>query len=186
VVSIVASMRSAPVAALLLLAALLFGCGDDSSPSDVETAQAVCSTLVAWTNDVAEAVDATENQMMTATDLAALMVAAVDDAIARTEQLGEELDDLSFPEGEGGDQLADELRSGQEAALADLHGFRAELEDIPEPDPESRNYRKAQLVVELEKPRSLVKPDVQNDLDDPDLEAAIAAEPSCEHVTRTQ
>ena len=40
--------------------------------------------------------------------------------------------------------------------------------------------------MELEKPRSLVKPDVQGDLGDEDLEAAIAAEDSCRFVTRSQ
>ena len=75
---------------------------------------------------------------------------------------------------------------GQRAAAEDIAGFREEILAIPDTDPEGRNFRKAQLVVELEKPRSLVKPDVQGDLGDEDLEAAIAAEDSCRFVTRSQ
>ena len=86
----------------------------------------------------------------------------------------------------GGDALAEELARGQQAAAEDIAGFREEILAIPDPDPEGRNFRKAQLVVELEKPRSLVKPDVQGDLGDEDLEAAIAAEDSCRFVTRSQ
>jgi hypothetical protein len=180
-------VRATPaVAALGLAAALLVACGDDGGPSDAEVAEATCGVLVAWTNDVAERVNTAEGQMMEGEDLQALMLAALDDVVARTEALGDELAALDLPDGEGGDALAEELRTGQEAALADLQGFRADVEAIPDPDPESRNFRKAQLVVELEKPRSLVKPDVQGDLGDADLEAAIAAEPSCEHVTRSQ
>ncbi len=181
-------MRLAPVAAVALgLGALLVACDDDDGgPTDAEAAAATCGVLVEWTNDVAATVNATEQEMLDGDDLRGLMLAALDDVQARTEALGDEVEALDLPEGEGGQQLADELRHGQVAALEDIEGFRAEVEAIPDPDTESRNYRKAQLVVELEKPRSLVKPDVQNDLGDADLEAAIADEPSCRHVTRSQ
>jgi len=180
-------VRAAPFAFALLVAALCAACGDDGGgATDAEAAAGVCSTLVAWTNDVAEIVNTTQPQMQEGTDLRGLMLTAVDEIIVRTDELGEELAAVDYPDTDGGRAFAEDLRTGQEEAAADLEGFRSEVDAIPAPDPESTNYRKAQLVVELEKPRSLVKPDVQNDLGDPDLEAAIAAEDACRFVTRTQ
>ena len=170
----------------LLLTAPLVACGDDGpAVSDAEAARAVCGTLVAWTNDVTETVNGTQEQMQEGADLRALMLDAVDVVIARTEALGEEEAALALPDSEGGETLAEVLAAGREAAQEDLDGFRAEVAAIPTPDPEATNYRKAQLVVELEKPRSLVKPDASGDLGDPDLEAALQAEASCRFVIRT-
>ncbi len=160
--------------------------GDTTGATDAEVAAGACGVLVAWTDDVAEIVNTTESQMEEGADLQALMLAALDEVILRTDGLGEELAAVRYPDSDGGRALAEDLRRGQDEAAADLDGFRAEVEAIPTPDPESTNYRRAQLVVELEKPRSLVKPDVQDDLGDADLEAAIAAEDSCAFVTRSQ
>ena len=180
-------MRAAPFAFALLVAALGAACGDDGGgATDAEAAAGACSTLVAWTNDVAEIVNTAEPQMQEGADLRGLMLTALDEVIVRTDELGEVLAAVDYPDTDGGRAFAEDLRTGQEEAAADLEGFRSEVEAIPTPDPESTNYRKAQLVVELEKPRSLVKPDVQNDLGDPDLEAAIAAEDACRFVTRPQ
>ncbi len=165
----------------------LVACGDDGAGvSGAEVARGACQALVSWTNDTAEVVNATQGDMQEGVDLQPLMLAAIDEVIARTDALGADLAEIEFPDSDGGRALAADLREGQAEAAADLQGFREEIVAIPDPDPESTNYRKAQLVVELEKPRSLVKPDVQDDLGDADLEAAIAAEDSCRFVTRTQ
>ena len=169
------------------MASFAVACSDDGDgATDAEAAAGACSALVAWTNDVAEIVNTAEPQMEDGADLRGLMLTALDEVIVRTEELGDELAAVGYPDTDGGRAFAEDLRTGQEEAAADLAGFRDEVEAIPDPDPESTNYRKAQLVVELEKPRSLVKPDVQDDLGDADLEAAIAAEDSCRFVTRTQ
>lgn len=189
-VSIVGVVRSAPLLALLVLvvAGSATACGEEGGggPTDAEAAASFCAVLVDWTDDTAAIVNDAQPALQEGVDLRPLLLAAVDEVIARTDELGDELDALDLPDTEGGRVLADDLASGQRAAAADLAGFRAELAAIPDPDPESTNYRKAQLVVELEKPRSLVKPDVQGDLGDADLEAAIAAEPACRFVTRSQ
>jgi len=184
-------VRWTPLA--LAAAALVAGpaaCSDDGggnpTVTDAAAARAVCTTLVDWTDDVAAVVNATQADMQEGVDLTPLMLHALDRVIARTEALGEEEAALTLPEGDGGETLVAVLAEGQQAALADLEGFRAEVAAIPDPDPESTNYRKAQLVVELEKPRSLVKPDASGDLGDPDLEAALQAEPSCRFVIRVR
>ena len=180
-------MRLAPFGLAALVAAGLVACGDDGGGvSDAQAARGACHALVAWTNDTAEVVNTTQRDMQEDVDLQPLMLAAIDEVIARTEVLGDQLADLAFPDTDGGRTFARDLRDGQAEAAADLASFREEILAIPDPDPESTNYRKAQLVVELEKPRSMVKPDVQDDLGDADLEAAIAAEDSCRSVTRTQ
>lgn len=180
-------MRAAPFALALLAATVGVACGDaGGGATDAAAAEGACSVLVAWTNDVAEIVNSTQPRMQEGADLRGLMLTALDEVIVRTDELGEELAAVDYPDSDGGRAFAADLRTGQEEAAADLEGFRAEVEAIPDPDPEPTNYRKAQLVVELEKPRSLVKPDVQDDLGDPDLEAAIVAEDSCRFVTRTQ
>lgn len=166
---------------------MVVACGDDGGgATDAEAAAGACGVLVTWTNDVAEIVNDTQVVMQEGADFQALMLAAIDDVVARTDDLGTELADVDYPDTGGGDAFAEELTGGQQAAAEDIAGFREEILAIPDPDPEGRNFRKAQLVVELEKPRSLVKPDVQGDLGDEDLEAAIAAEDSCRFVTRSQ
>lgn len=167
---------------------MVVACGDDGrgAAADAEVAAGACGVLVAWTNDVAGIVNDTQVVMQDGADFQALMLAAIDDVVARTDDLGTELAAVAYPDTEGGDVLAEELARGQQAAAEDIAGFREEILAFPDPDPEGRNLRKAQLVVELEKPRSLVKPDVQGDLGDEDLEAAIAAEDACRFVTRSQ
>lgn len=184
-------MRAAPFA-LLLLAVALAGCGDDGGPSfssdvtDAEAAAAACGLLVAWTNDVAEVVNDVQGEMVEGADIPALMQSTLADLIERTEQLHEDELALELPDSDGARVLAQQLVDGSAAAQADLETFLDEVRAIPVPDPERLQYRKSQMVVELEKPRSLVKPDVQGDLGDADLEAAIAEEESCGFVTRSQ
>jgi hypothetical protein len=178
-------VRVAPFALFVAAATVVVGCGDDGGgATDAEAAAGACGVLVAWTNDVADIVNDAQVVMQDGADFQALMLAAIDDVVARTDDLGTELTAVDYPDTAGGDALAEELARGQQAAAEDIAGFREEILAIPDPDPEGRNFRK--LVVELEKPRSLVKPDVQGDLGDEDLEAAIAAEDSCRFVTRSQ
>jgi hypothetical protein len=184
-------VRAAPLT-LVLLATLLVGCSDDggvSYSSDVTNAEAAagaCGLLVTWTNDVAEAVNDTQDEMVEGADIQALMQSTLEDLVERTEALRDDLEALGYPDTDGGHAFADELVAGAEAAKADLAEFLGEVEGIPDPDPEVLQFRREQMVVELEKPRSLVKPDVQGDLGDEDLEAAIADEESCGFVTRSQ
>ena len=175
------------------MATLLVGCGDDGGPtfssdvSDAEAAAGACGLLVTWTNDVAETVNDVQDEMVEGADIQALMQSPLDDVIVLHR---------GPADGPGGARLPGHRRAATpsprtcrrvaDAAAEDLEGFRAEVEAIPDPDPEALQFRKAQMVVELEKPRSLVKPDVQGDLGDEDLEAAIAAEESCDFVTRSQ
>jgi len=170
---------------VLLLASLTLACGS-SEVSDEEVAAEACGLLVAWTDDVAAIANAGQDEMVEGVDVRAVMLDVLDDVAARTDELVADMDELDHPDTEGGRAFAEDLRAGAAEARADLDHFRAEVEAIPDPDPERLQFRKAQLVVELEKPRSLVKPDVQDDLGDPELEAVIAAEDSCRFVTRTQ
>jgi len=168
-----------------LLALVAVACGS-SGVSDEEVAAEACGLLVEWTDDVAALANAGQDELVEGADVPAVMLEVLDDITARTDELAADLEALEHPDTDGGRAFAEDLRSGAAEARADLEGFRAEVEAIPDPDPERLPYRRAQLVVELEKPRSLVKPDVQDDLGDAELEAAIAEEESCRFVTRTQ
>jgi hypothetical protein len=187
--SIVAVVRAAPFV-VLALALLATACGDDGAGepgvSDEAAAAEMCGLLVDWTDGVSEIVNGVEDELVEGSDVRALMLGAVDEVLARTDQLVDDVDALAFPDTPGGRVLAEDVRSGAREAREDLQGFRTEIEAIPEGDPGPLPYRRAQMVVQMEKPRSLVKPDVQDDLGDADLEAAIAAEGDCRFVTRTQ
>ena len=67
-----------------------------------------------------------------------------------------------------------------ETAWSDLIG---EFEAIPDPDRESINSRLASAFVGSEKPVEEVKPEVHDDLDDSELEAAFQDEPVCSFTT---
>jgi len=181
-------MRLTPLAIVAIALVGAVACADDgggaSGADDAEVARSACAVLVSWTNDVADRINAVEADLAPGVVPRPLMLDALDDVIERTEALAGELDAVPYPSSDAGAALSAEMHDGQAAALEDLQGFRAEVAAIPDPDPERLNYRKAQMVVELEKPRSLVKPDIRGDLGDPALEHAILAEDSCRHVTR--
>jgi hypothetical protein len=174
------------------VAALAVACGDDGGAvfsadvTDAEVAAAACGLLVGWTNDVTDTVNAVQGELVEGADAPDLMQSTLEELVDRTAELHDELEAVGYPDSEGGRAFAEDLLGGAEEAKADLEGFLAEVEAIPDPDPERLQFRREQMVVELEKPRSLVKPDVQDDLGDVDLEAAIADEPSCDFVTRSQ
>jgi hypothetical protein len=170
---------------VLLLAAAAVACGG-SEMSNQEVAADACGLLAGWTDDVGAAANAAQDGLVEGADVRAVMLDVLDDILDRTDELVEAMEGLDHPDTDGGRAFAEVLRTGAEAARADIAGFREEVEAIPDPDPERVPYRRAQLVVELEKPRSLVKPDVQGDLGDAELEAAITDEESCRFVTRTQ
>ena len=173
-----------------MVAVAAVGCGDDGGPTyssgvtDEQVAVDACGLLVTWTNDVTEAVNATQDEMVEGADVAELMQATLEDLVGRTEDLHADEEALAYPDTDGGRAFAEALLDGSTAAQEDLEGFLDEVRDIPDPDPEQLQFRREQMVVELEKPRSLVKPDIQGDLGDADLEAAIDAEESCGFVTR--
>ena len=182
-------MRVAPFA-LVLVAALAVACGDDGGPtyssdvSDEQLAVDACGLLVTWTNDVTEAINTVQDELVEGSDTTALMVSTLEELVDRTEELHVDELALEFPDTDGAHVLAEQLLDGSTAAVDDLEGFLEEVRAIPDPDPEELSFRRQQMVVELEKPRSLVKPDIQGDLGDADLEAAIDAEESCGFVTR--
>jgi hypothetical protein len=174
------------------VASLLAGCGDDDGPtfaaevSDAEVAAATCGLLVTWTNDVTEVVNDVQGELVEGADVAGLMQSTLEGLVDRTRELHDDLGAVAYPDSDGGRAFAEDLLTGAEAARAELEGFLAEVEAIPDPDPERLQFRREQMVIELEKPRSLVKPDVQDDLGDDALEAAIAEEDACAFVTRSQ
>ena len=188
-VSIVGGVRIAPFV-LVAVAVAAVACGDDGGPtysadvSDEEIAVDACGLLVTWTNDVTEAINTVQGELVEGADTTALMVSTLEDLVDRTEGLHADEASLDYPDSDGGRALAQQLLDGSDAAQEDLEGFLEEVRAIPDPDPERLQFRREQMVVELEKPRSLVKPDIQGDLGDADLEAAIDAEESCGFVTR--
>ena len=176
---------------LAAVAVAAVACGDDgggptysADVSDEQIAVDACGLLVTWTNDVTEAINSVQGELVEGADTTALMASTLEDLVERTEQLHADEAALAFPDSDGARALAEQLLDGSTAAQEDLEGFLEEVRAIPDPDPERLQFRREQMVVELEKPRSLVKPDIQGDLGDPDLEAAIDAEESCGFVTR--
>lgn len=81
--------------------------------SDAEAARVACGALVAWTNDVADIVNATQTEMQEGADLQALMLDAVDEVIVRTDELGDDLEELDVPDTDGGLAFGEDARSGQ-------------------------------------------------------------------------
>jgi hypothetical protein len=152
--------------------------------TDQQIAVDACGLLVTWTNDVTEAINAVQDELVEGADTEALMASTLEDLVDRTEDLHTDEVALDFPDSDGARVLAQQLLDGSIAAQEDLEGFLAEVRAIPDPDPEPLQARREQMVIELEKPRSLVKPDIQGDLGDAELEAAIDAEESCGFVTR--
>jgi len=121
---------------VLLLWAAACSSGDDTVAPEA-WAGAVCGAVGSWQEDLGSATSDLQGQAAAATDPAALrdaLVASLAASSARTDRLLDELAGAGTPSGEGGEDLAGEVRARVEEARRLFETARTEAEGLPGDD----------------------------------------------------
>jgi hypothetical protein len=187
--------RSAALLALVLGVGSIgvTACSGDgpSGPSADEVAVDVCGTLVAWVDEISVATDGLDDEVQVLIDdgavqgspeVEATFLGWVDVVEAATDGLVETVDGLRFPPTQRGAELAEDLAAAAAAARAEVDSIRADVEEALAED-ESMAGRMRIVLVNTEKVLSLAEPEVDGADDADELDRALLAEPTCEHVT---
>lgn len=135
-------MRTLAAVTVVLLALVVAGCGSSDEDPTVAWADGVCSALTTWNDSVTAARDSFQDAGSVSPES---VKAALDDVVAATAQLGDDLEAVGAPETEAGDQaqqivtdLSDSLSEGadtlqttiDEAGDAGLGGILESLQTI--------------------------------------------------------
>jgi hypothetical protein len=172
----------------------LAACADDQTnaalPPD-ELAEEMCGSLVTWVNEISTATNELDDEVQgllaegstqMSPEVDAAFVGWVDDVEAASDERVAAVDELRFPPTERGAELADELAAAAADARAEVDSVRADVEQLLATD-ETMSGRMSTILVNTEKVLSLAEPDIDGGDDADELDRAILAEPSCEHVT---
>jgi len=178
--------RTLAASASALLVAV--GCGA-SLPTSREaaatsTAEAVCGLLRDWSNEMAVSMNATSEALTDDDDpdtANQVLLDGWDDLIVLAEGHIAEAEALDLPVSAARDQLVEDITAGAEAAVVALEDERDHLEDLPPIEIDDQRGALGGAFTALEKAQSVVEPRIAR-YDDPELSAAVADEPTCEHV----
>ncbi len=172
--------------------AVASGCGGDSASSGSAAspeawAADVCSAASTWMDDIGTQSESLEDTMSGAAsieDVRERLVAFVDDAIERTDQMLSEIEDAGSPDIDDGEQLADdflEVLSGFNTALEEVRTTAEGLSDDPAQFVEGAQ----QIATAMEAAGSEIQTglnDLQQSADSDDLDAAFDDEPACQEL----
>jgi hypothetical protein len=167
-----------------LVTALVLGvsaCGDDSVEVG-DYANDLCTALKGWTQDLrdsqAELQAKADPGASLETDRDALQQ-FVDDAVAATDDLRQEVEDAGEPDIDGGGEVADAFQDAVEDTRSRLETARDEVGDIPADNPE--DYREAvdDFVTNLRTTLEGIDEHFE-DVDAPDLDMALDDASACQ------
>lgn len=175
------------VAALTALAAGACGASlPTSSENDAaETADAVCSLLRDWNNEMGDVINATSKSITddddpsTANDV---LAEGFEQLLEVAEERRAQLDDLDLPDVLDREALLDDLRAGADRSIEVLE---AELDDIADLEPitiERQGGALGGAFVAVEGALSVIEPEVANY--GSELRTAFEEEEGCRHVVQ--
>jgi hypothetical protein len=189
-------MRPRPLAAGLALVVALaappaLACGGDDGGTDegdggdatAEAADAVCSLLRRWNDDLGAIVDATSQAITDDDDPATandVLLDGYDELIAAAEGHVAEAEELRLPDVAGGEDLAAELLAGAEESVAVLEDERAAAAELGPIGVPQQAGALGQAFTGVERAVSVLQP--QAGAYDEGLQAAFRADEGCRHV----
>jgi hypothetical protein len=175
------------LAAVLAAAALGGGaCGDDGGTSDDDaaaTADAVCSLLRRWNDEIGDVMDATSQSITDDDDPTTangVLVGGFDDMIEVAEGHVDEVDELSLPDVADRDQLVADLRAGAEESQAVLVEERDEAAALGPIGVEQQRGALGGALTGVERATSVLEPQVTRY--DEVLQQAFADNDGCSNV----
>jgi hypothetical protein len=184
------------VAGLFVIAAVVAaGCGGDddsdeggdtaaaASPEAAETAEAVCTMLRDWNNDLGDVINTTsqtitdEDDPSTANDV---LLDGFDQMIRLAEQHREEVDELQLPAVDERDRLVEELAEGADESIDVLHEEKAEAAELGPIDVDEQRSALGGAFTGVERALSVIEPEIERY--DADLQRAFENDEGCVHV----
>jgi len=186
---VIKTLAFALATAALAVASGCGGGGDSSgSAASPETwAADICGAASTWMNDIgaqSESLDDTMSGAASIEDVRDRLVAFVDDAIERTDQMLSEIDDAGSPDVDNGEQLADdflEVLAGFKTALEEVRTTAAGLSDDPAQFAEGAQ----QIATAMAAAGSEIQTglnELQQSAGSDDLDAAFDDEPACQEL----
>src|SRR6185503_14945914 len=134
------------VGATLVTATVLAisGCGGDDSVDVDDYANDLCTALKGWTQDLRDSQAELQERANPGASLESdrdALQQFVDDAVAATDDLKQEVEDAGEPDIDGGGDVADAFQDAAEDTRSRLETARDEVLDIPADNPQ--DYRAA-------------------------------------------
>jgi chromosome segregation ATPase len=157
------------------------GCGDDSVEVG-DYANDVCTALRGWAQDVRDS--QTELQQKSTqgasleTDRDSLQQ-FVDDAVAATDDLKQEVEDAGEPDIDGGGEVADAFHEAVEDTRSRLETARDEVGEIPADNPEEYRAAVDDFIASLRSTLEGIDEHFE-DVDAPDLDTALDEASACQ------
>jgi hypothetical protein len=161
---------------------LASSCGEDESVSVDDYANDLCTALISWTEAVrtsqTELQESAQPGRSPVDDREALQQ-FVDQAVAASDQLVEDVEAAGAPETEDGDEAADAFRAAAEDTRRELEDAQDDVGELPTDSP--RAYRSAvdELVTDLSGTLDGIDDHLQ-DVDAPALERALDEASACQ------
>jgi hypothetical protein len=178
--------RNSPrLAGAILVTALALGisaCGDDDSVEVGAYANDLCTALKGWAQDLRDSQVELQQQAEPGASLESdrdALQQFVDDAVAATDDLGQEVEDAGEPDIDGGGEVADALDEAVEDTRSRLEEARDDVGEIPADNPE--NYRAAvdDFVTNLRSTLEGIDEHFEG-VDAPDLDKALDDASACQ------
>jgi hypothetical protein len=162
--------------------------GSSGSAASPETwAADICGAASTWKDDLGTQNESLQDTMSGASSIGEVrdrLVAFVDDAIERTDQMLSEIEDAGHPDIENGDQLAEDflaVLSRFKTALTEARTTAAGLSDDPTQFAEGAQQIATAMAAAGEEIQTGLN-ELQQSADSGDLDSAFKDEPACQEL----
>lgn len=171
-----------PIILLASAAILASACGGDESVSVDDYANDLCTALISWTETVrtsqTELQESSQPGRSPGDDRDALQ-RFVDQAVAASDELVEDVEAAGAPGTENGEEAAEAFRAAAADTRSELEDAQDEVADLPTDSPQAYRTAVDDLVTELSGTLDGIDDQLQ-DVDAPELERALDEASACQ------
>jgi len=157
------------------------GCGDDSVEVG-DYANDVCTALRGWAQDVRDSQTELQEKSTQGASLETdrdSLQQFVDDAVAATDDLKQEVEDAGEPDIDGGGEVADAFHEAVEDTRSRLETARDDVGEIPADNPEEYRAAVDDFIASLRSTLEGIDEHFE-DVDAPDLDTALDEASACQ------
>ncbi len=181
-------LRSTTIPLIAVMALFISACGDDDddgggdSVAVGEYASDICTAFFGWRDAIQDG--QTELQSSLAPDAAPqegkdALQGFLDNAVAASDQLIEDVEGAGTPDTENGEEAADVLQTAAERARDQLEDAQADVADLPTDSPEAFTEAAEQFGSDVEAALGAAGEGLE-DVDAPELDQAFDEEEACQ------
>jgi hypothetical protein len=178
-------LRSKTIPLIAAAALLVSACGDDDGDDKVavgDFASDICTAFTDWTDSIRERQTELQKNLdpgASPTEGKDALAGFLDDAVAASDQLVEDVEGAGTPDTENGDEAADALQTAAEGARNKLEDAQERVEDLPTDSPEAFGQAADDFGNEVRSALEGVGDGIE-EVDTPELDKAIDEESACQ------